>query len=81
MRLSLSAALLALLAGCATPVSVPQAPAVSSPAGQQCVEECQTAYARCEQPCGVGSSARRVPACQEQCYEELAGCYARCEQL
>lgn len=70
-----------VLAACVTPVSTPQAPAVSSPQGQQCVVDCQTAYAQCEQPCGIGSSARRVPACQEQCYNELAACYERCESL
>ena len=75
--------LLALLGlgACVTPVSTPQAPTVSSPEGQQCVVDCQTDYAQCEQPCGVGSSARRVPACQEKCYNELSACYSRCEQL
>lgn len=66
---------------CVTPVSTPQAPDVSSPAAQQCVVDCQTDYAQCEQPCGVGASASRVPACQEACYNALAACYARCEEL
>lgn len=69
------------LASCVTPVSMPQAPTVSSPAAQQCVDACQTDYAQCEQPCGVGSTAKRVPACQEKCYNDLSACYARCEKL
>ena len=81
MRIFLTLLAAASLGACVTPVSTPQAPAVSSPAGEQCVSDCQTGYAQCEQPCGVGSSARRVPACQEKCYNELAACYDKCETL
>ena len=81
MRLFLVLLPSALLAGCFTPVSMPQAPAVSTPAGEQCVVDCQTAYAECERPCGVGAAASRVPACQETCYKELAACYERCESF
>lgn len=81
MRVFLTMLLAAGLTACVTPVSTPQAPTVNTPAGQRCVQDCQTGYAQCEQPCGVGSSARRTPACQERCYNELSACYAKCETL
>ena len=79
MRLLIASLLIVCVAACVTPVSTPQAPTVNSPAGQRCVADCQTQYAQCEQPCGVGSSAARVPACQEECYQQLASCYKPCE--
>lgn len=79
MRTVLSFVSFLALSACVTPVSMPQAPTVSSPQAQQCVEDCQTAYAQCERPCGVGSAASRVPACQEECYNQLAACYSSCE--
>ena len=81
MRLLLVLLMAAVLTACVTPVSMPQAPAVSSPAGEACVENCRTAYAQCEQPCGMGAASSRTPACQEKCFNELEACYSRCPEL
>ncbi len=82
MRLWFSALLALSVVACVTPVSMPQAPAVSSPAGESCIEDCVTGYAQCELPCGgQGSASRRVPACQKECYEQLDACYSKCPSL
>jgi len=81
MRLLLPLLLAACLPACVTPVSMPQAPAVSTPAAQRCVDDCRTDYAQCEQPCGMGAASSRTPACQTECFETLDACYNRCSEL